>query len=260
MSKVKKQTAKKLPRQIKCVKMMSEPLTDEQNAIMQVAMKTRLPVQNEIVRILDMFTGLTAELNAELDARKKQYEFYRNALLNTSNAKSVRLDEICNIQNGYTPSKKNNSYWKNESFPWFRMDDIRENGRILSDSIQHVTDKAVKGNGFPADSIIFSTSATIGEHALIKTPFICNQRFTVINIKESLKNSIDVKYLFYYGFIIGKLCIGNAKDSGTFKSVQTNAFKSFKIMLPDITTQKKVVNILDDFDKLSNSITDGLPA
>ena len=49
MSKVKKQTAKKLPRQIKCVKMMSEPLTDEQNAIMQVAMKTRLPVQNETV-------------------------------------------------------------------------------------------------------------------------------------------------------------------------------------------------------------------
>jgi len=172
----------------------------------------------------------------------------------------VRLDEICNIQNGYTPSKKNSSYWENGSFPWFRMDDIRENGRILSDSIQHVTNKAVKGNGFPADSVIFSTTATIGEHALIKTPFICNQQFTVINIKENLKNSIDVKYLFYYGFIIDRLCIEKAKNSGTFKSVQTNTFRSFKIMLPDIAMQKKIVNILDDFDKLNNSITNGLPA
>jgi hypothetical protein len=47
------------------------------------------------------------------------------------------------------------------------MEDIRQNGRILSDSIQHITFKAVKGRLFPTNSIIIATTATIGEHALI---------------------------------------------------------------------------------------------
>lgn len=51
------------------------------------------------------------------------------------------------------------------------MEDIRENGRILSDSIQHVNAKGIKGKLFPKNSIIISTSATIGEHALITEDF-----------------------------------------------------------------------------------------
>ena len=65
MSKMKKQTARKLPRQIKCVKMMSEPLTDEQNAIMQAAMETRLPVLNDFY---GRYSGIQSL--GHLDARK----------------------------------------------------------------------------------------------------------------------------------------------------------------------------------------------
>ena len=79
----------------------------------------------------------------------------------------LALSELFAIRNGYTPSKSNKEYWENGTVPWFRMEDIRENGRILSDSLQHVSEKAVKGKLFPANSIIVATSATIGEHALI---------------------------------------------------------------------------------------------
>ncbi|WP_143428262.1 restriction endonuclease subunit S, partial [Helicobacter pylori] len=74
------------------------------------------------------------------------------------------LEEVFEIKNGYTPSKNNPEFWKNGTIPWFRMEDLRENGRILKDSIQHITPKALKGKKlFPKNSIIISTTATIGE-------------------------------------------------------------------------------------------------
>lgn len=54
------------------------------------------------------------------------------------------LQEVFDIKNGYTPSKKKHEYWTNGTVPWFRMEDIRKSGRVLSDSIQHITLKAVK--------------------------------------------------------------------------------------------------------------------
>ena len=82
--------------------------------------------------------------------------------------KYLPIPELFITRNGYTPSKANNEFWENGTIPWFRMEDIRENGRILTTATQYVSEKAVKGKLFPADSIIIATSATIGEHALIK--------------------------------------------------------------------------------------------
>ena len=130
-------------------------------------------VQEEIVKILDHFTDLAAELQVELQARKEQYEYYRNKLLTFAKigAQSVtwmRMCDLFDMRNGYTPSKTNVEYWENGTVPWFRMEDIRQNGRILSDSIQHITSSAVKGGRlFPANSFIIATTATIGEHALL---------------------------------------------------------------------------------------------
>ena len=54
------------------------------------------------------------------------------------------LGEAFIIKNGYTPSKSKSEFWNNGTVPWFRMEDIRCNGKILNDSIQHVTEKVVK--------------------------------------------------------------------------------------------------------------------
>ena len=92
------------------------------------------------------------------------------------------MEEMFKIRNGYTPSKSNPRFWENGTIPWFRMEDIREHGHILSDSIQHITKEAVKGKGlFPANSIIVATTATIGEHALIIVDSLANQQFYVFN-------------------------------------------------------------------------------
>ena len=179
-----------------------------------------LPVQREIVRILDSFTLYSAELTAELTARRKQYEFYRDKLLNFNQqeVEIKKLSDIFDTRNGYTPSTSNKEYWATNDIPWFRVEDIRANGRILNDSIQHVSFSAIKGKVFPANSIIISTSATIGEHALITCESIANQRFTYLMLKDQYKNKYNIKYLFYYCFLLAYFCRENLQQ-GSFRSI-----------------------------------------
>jgi type I restriction enzyme S subunit len=139
------------------------------------------------------------------------------------------------------------------------MEDIRENGRVLADSIQHITDEAVKGELFAKNSIIVATSATIGEHALITVPFLANQRFTVLTLKSKYADTLNMKYFFYYCFILDEWCKENL-TVGHFASVDIGRFKSFKIPLPPLAEQERIVAILDKFNTLTTDISAGLPA
>lgn len=170
------------------------------------------------------------------------------------------MSEVFEIKNGYTPSKAKAEYWTNGTIPWFRMEDIRTNGRILSDSIQHITLEAVKGGRlFPANSIILATTATIGEHALIIADSLANQRFTNLSIRKSLVNELDMKFFFYYMFIVDDWCKSNTNTSG-FESVDMIKFKKLQIPIPPMEEQQRIVAILDKFETLVNDISEGLPA
>ena len=208
---------------------------------------------------------LQAELQAELQARKKQYEYYRDKLLSFDNILKrggvvKKLNEVCEFKNGYTPSKSNKEYWDNGSIPWFRMEDIRNNGRILNKSIQCIAPQAVKSSGlFKANSIILATTATIGEHALITVDFLANQRFTCLTLKSHEKNHINIKYFYYYMYILDKWCQNNT-NIANFPSVDTNALKKVEIPIPPLEVQEEIVNILDNFERMCNSLTEGLPS
>lgn len=108
------------------------------------------------------------------------------------------IDDLFHIKNGYTPSKSNQEYWEDGTIPWFRMEDIRTNGRVLSDSIQHVSDSAVKGTLIPANSLFMSTTATIGEYALVLVPYLTNQQITSFSLREQYLGNINIKFLFYF--------------------------------------------------------------
>lgn len=144
--------------------------------------------------------------------------------------------------------------------PWFRMEDIRENGRILMDAVQHVSTTAVKKGGlFPANSIIVATSATIGEHALILAPFLANQRFTCLSIKAKWRNKIEPKFAFYACFKLDSWCLNNVNNGG-FASVDMERFREFPFPVPPLEVQNEIVRILDKFSTLCNDLTSGLPA
>ena len=157
------------------------------------------------------------------------------------------LGDVFEMRNGYTPSKNNPDFWEGGTIPWFRMDDIRENGRILSDSIQHITPSAIKGKGlFEANSFILATTATIGEHALIIADSLANQRFTNLKVRKSLSNLLVTKFIYYYMFIVDDFCKRNTNVSG-FASVDMDKLKKMPFPVPPIEVQEEIVRILDSF-------------
>ena len=160
------------------------------------------------------------------------------------------MQNIFDMKNGYTPSKSNPEYWNDGTIPWFRMDDIRKNGHILSDSIQHVTPQAIKNSGlFPAYSIIVATTATIGEHALIIVDSLANQRFTFLTKRKSFEDKIDMMYFHHYMFVIDEWCKKNT-NSGGLISVNMPAFKQLLIPFPSPDEQSKIAGCLSSIDEL----------
>ena len=156
------------------------------------------------------------------------------------------LTELFDTKNGYTPSKSKEEYWTNGTVPWFRMEDIRENGNILSKAIQYVSESAIKGSLFPADSIIVATSATIGQHALIKVPSLANQRFTYLVLKDEFKEQIDIMFIYYCCFKLDEYC-KECLNQGNFASVDMKKFLKFKFPVPPLEVQREIVRILDNF-------------
>lgn len=165
--------------------------------------------------------------------------------------KEMTLGELFDFRNGYTPSTNNADYWTGGTIPWFRMEDIRDRGNILNDATQYITVDAVKGAGvFKAGSIIIATSATIGEHALVTVDYLANQRFTNLYPKEKYVHEIDMKYAYYYMFIVDEICKKNT-NIGTFASVNMSIFSRIPFPLPPtLSEQHRIASCLSEVDRM----------
>ncbi len=166
----------------------------------------------------------------------------------TGDWEEKKLGEVFDFRNGYTPSKGEKSYWTNGLIPWFRMDDIRENGHILYDSAQHITESAVKGSRlFNANTIIIATSATIGEHALVKVKHLANQRFVNLEIKSTYQKRTNIDYAYYYMYIVDEICKLNV-NIGTFASISNDMLSNIPYLIPSPLEQKKISECLSSLD------------
>ena len=231
------------------------------------AKETKLPVppmevQREIVRILDSFTLLTAELTAELTARKKQYEFYRDFLLsfdeldkNGGGCELKMLGEIAEIASGGTPSTHNKIFWENGTIPWLKSEVCKD--CIIEKSSLFITESGLNNSSakiFKQGTVLMAmVGATIFKMAFLNIEAATNQN--IAGIKANNKILMD-KFLFY--FLVKSYPELISKLSG-YNMANLTQVKKIKIPVPSLQTQQKVVDILDKFDTLVNSITEGLP-
>ena len=124
------------------------------------------------------------------------------------------------------------------------MEDIRLNGGVLKDAIQHITPEAVKVSGlFEPYSIILATTATIGEHAMLIADSLANQQFTNFKIRKSLTYKYNPYYLYYYFFKIDKWCLKNT-NAGGLLSVDIPSLKRQKLYSPSVEEQNKIAKLL----------------
>ena len=222
-----------------------------------------LPVQREIVRILDNFTELTAELTA----RKKQYEYYRDMLLNfdsvhggTFECEWRTLGEICTlITKGTTPkayTKSGVSFIKTECFNGTNI--VKEKLSFIDEE----THKTILRRSILAENDILITiaGATIGKCAMVSKdilPANTNQALAIIRIA----NGTLPKFIMY---ILQSNLMKNYIKKSVKGSAQPNLnlqqLNRFSIPVPPLPVQERIVKVLDNFDAICNDLNIGLPA
>ena len=160
-----------------------------------------LEVQHQIVHILDnlseLYTELSEQLSEELKARKKQYEYYRNELLNKEKHKMTELKNIISKScSGGTPLKSNNEYYNNGNVPWLRTQDVKFNEIYKANSF--ITEKAVEQTSakwIPENCVIVAISgASAGRCAINKFKTTTNQH--CLNMEIDVSKAL-YKYVFY---------------------------------------------------------------
>ena len=178
-----------------------------------------------------------------------------NKLLFNQKVSYKTLEQLFDIKNGYTPSKNNPDFWTNGNVLWFKMHDLKSNGAILNDSIIKTTQSAIKKSGLcKANSIILATTATIGIHALITKEFLCNQQFTVFQIKKEYEKQVSIKFYYHYFYIIDEWCKNNTKISA-FPAVDIQKLRKLKVPFPSLELQQEIAEVLDKFAELTAELT-----
>ena len=234
-----------------------------------------IEVQEEIVRILDSFSDYAAELQAELQARKQQYEYYRNLLL-TFNPSAYGCGTDDEQKDGVTTWGGHNYkiQWKKlgeignicmckrilkhqtntkSGIPFYKIGTF---GKVADSYIsEDLFMEYKKKYSFPQKGeILISASGTIGRAVIYdgEDAYFQDSNIVWINNDESM---VLNKYLYYFYQIVDWNVEG-----GTIKRLYNTNLSNTPIPIPPLELQEKIVAILDRFETLVNDLTNGLPA
>ncbi len=228
-----------------------------------------LEVQREIVRILDQFTTLEAELEAELEARRTQYVHYRTHLLSYESLAArgpvswIPLREFGVWSGGGTPSKSRADYWDEGNIPWITPKDMRSSK--IQNSMMNVTDRAVRESNvklIEAPSIALVVRSSILQHtfpvAQINVDATFNQDMKTLVVDS---DRFERRYIYYALSANGQEILRQtSKQGGSVNSLVVPRLMDFKVPVPAFDEQQRIADLLDRFDALVNDISSGLPA
>ncbi|EEW0965144.1 TPA: restriction endonuclease subunit S [Escherichia coli] len=211
-----------------------------------------LAIQSEIVRILDKFTALTAELTAELNMRKKQYNYYRDQLLSFKDGEVEwkTLGEVAQY------SKTRISFELLDERNYVGVDNLLQNraGKSLSN---HVPTSGKLTEFIPTDILIGNIRPYLKK--IWQADCIGGTNGDVLVIR-CIDSSINTRYLYQ---ILAddkffEYNMQHAKGAKMPRGSKEDIMK-YPIPVPPLTLQARIVEILNKFDTLTNSITEGLP-
>lgn len=238
-----------------------------------------LEVQREIVHILDSYTTsnneLKEQLEKELAARQKQYEFYRDVLLTFKNidytilnertnelelsgiVRWMKLGDLCRkVVSGGTPTASRSDYY-NGVIPWLRTQEV--DWKYIYDTGVKITQEGYNNSSakwIPKNCVIVAMyGATAAKTAINKIPLTTNQACCNLEIDD---NKASYKYVYYW--LCKEYLALKALGQGSQNNINANIVKNYPIPVPPLSEQQRIVDILDRFDALCNDITNGLPA
>jgi len=238
----------------------------------EAILKYRIPippceVQREIVKMLDAFTRLGAELDAEMESRKKQYSYYRDTLLqfekNSSAQSLVRwgtLGELTTIVRGASPRPIQSFVTNSESgIPWIKIGDVPTDGKYITKTAQRVTPAGAEKSRrvFPGDFLL-SNSMSFGRPYITKIEGCIHDGWlSISSFKDSflpdflyhLLRSTPIQQEFY-----------RRAGAGVVQNLNADIVRSVSVPIPTLEEQARISNLLDKFETLLNDPVIGLPA
>ncbi len=225
-----------------------------------------LPIQQEIVRILDNFTELTAELTAEIEARKKQYEYYRNTLLSFKKVVAggqlskldelitelcpcgvefVTVEEICNITRGRVLSKN------------YLRDNFGDYPVYSSQTTNNGIFGYINTFDYDCESVTWTTDGANAGSVF----YHVNEKFSITNVCGLLrvKNNelVSTKFLFYVLQVYAKKYVNDGMGN---PKLMSNVMAGISVPLPPLPVQQEIVRILDNFTELTTELEAELEA
>ena len=193
-----------------------------------------LEIQEAIVEILDKFTNLEAELEAELEARTLQYEYYRNSLFEALDCPRVPLDSFAKIKNGKT-------------YKEFGAGNIPVYG---SGGIMTYVDRS----SYDKPTVLIPRKGSLGNLFYLEEPF---WNVDTIFYTEIDEEQVIPKFLYYF---LKTAHLEDLNTAGGVPSLTQKVLNKVLIPVPSLEEQQRIVDILDRFDALTSSLSEGLPA
>lgn len=226
-----------------------------------------LPVQEEIVRILDTFTELQAELQAELQKRKLQYNYYLDNLLNfnrggyQAEVRWMKLKDVATQWYRGTGIKREEV--SEDGMPCIRYGEIHTTYNIWFDDCISHTDECKQASRKYADKgdILFAITSEDIPFIGNSVAYLGKERILVGGDIVVMKHNQDPKYMAY-ALSTSDAITQKGKGKVKSKVVHTNvpSLQEIVIPIPSLAEQKKIAAILDRFDRLTNDLSSGLPA
>ena len=216
-----------------------------------------LEVQRKIVEVLDNFSELTAELTAELEARKKQYEYYRDNLLNFSqiappnSVKWMKLGEIGDVKmcKRVMKHQTNTEY----GIPFYKIGTFGKTADAFIS--QELFNELKNSYSYPKyGDILISASGTIGRTVVYNGEDAYYQDSNIVWIDNDESIALNSYLKIIYQVIEWKV------EGGTIKRLYNDNIKNTVIPIPPLSEQERIVSILDRFEALTTDLTSGLPA
>ena len=220
-----------------------------------------LEIQEAIVEILDKFTNLEAELEAELEARTLQYEYYRDSLFEALDCPRVPLDSFAQLVRGSGMPKTDFSESGVGAIHYGQI--YTKFGTATAEVIAHVPEEKAKKLAVvnPGDVIVANTSENLEDVCKAvawvgDSDIVTGGHATVIKAPEQ-----NAKFISHY-MATGQFNKDKRRHAFGTKVIDVAPKNLAKIEfpLPPLEEQQRIVDILDRFDALTSSLSEGLPA
>ena len=155
----------------------------------------------------------------------------------------IRLNNLCNITNGFTPLRTELKFWENGNINWFTVEDIRKQGEYIYETTKKITELAVnKDRIVRAGSVLLCCTASVGQCAMTMIPTTTNQQFNALTVKEEYRCIVNDEFLFLFAKTLEPI-LHDLAGKTTFEFISVKKVGNILIPIPPVLEQHRICKV-----------------